>query len=42
MSVQPISPGALVARIWEIYRGQFSVLAVTALILYALQNLVCC
>ncbi|HEV7177208.1 MAG TPA: hypothetical protein VGN29_17030 [Solirubrobacteraceae bacterium] len=37
MSVQPISPGAVIARIWEIYRDQFSVLAVTALILYALQ-----
>ena len=37
MSVQPISPGMVVARIWEIYRDQFSVLAVTALILYALQ-----
>ena len=37
MSVQPVSPGAVVGRIWEIYRDQFSVLAVTALILYALQ-----
>jgi hypothetical protein len=37
MSVQPISPGAVVARIWEIYRDQFGVLAVTALVLYALQ-----
>jgi hypothetical protein len=37
MSVQPISPGQVVARIWEIYRDQFSVLAVTALVLYALQ-----
>jgi hypothetical protein len=37
MSVQPISPGTVVARIWEIYRDQFSVLAVTALVLYAVQ-----
>jgi len=37
MSVQPISPGMVVARIWEIYRDQFGVLAVTALVLYALQ-----
>src|SRR4029079_7637093 len=37
MNVQPVSPGAVVGRIWEIYRDQFSVLAVTALILYALQ-----
>ena len=37
MNAQSISPGAVIARIWEIYRDQFSVLAVTALILYALQ-----
>jgi lipid-A-disaccharide synthase-like uncharacterized protein len=37
MSTQPVSPGAVIARIWQIYRDQFSVLAVTALILYALQ-----
>jgi hypothetical protein len=37
MSVQPISPSAVVARIWEIYRHQFVVLAGTALILYAIQ-----
>jgi hypothetical protein len=37
MSVQPISPGTVVARIWEIYRDQFGVLAMTALVLYALQ-----
>jgi hypothetical protein len=37
MSVQPISPGTVVARIWEIYRDQFGLLAVTALVLYALQ-----
>jgi hypothetical protein len=37
VNAQSISPGAVIARIWEIYRDQFSVLAVTALILYALQ-----
>jgi hypothetical protein len=37
MSVQPIGPGTVVARIWEIYRDQFGVLAATALVLYALQ-----
>ena len=37
MSVQPISPGAVVARILEIYRDQFGVLAGTAVVLYALQ-----
>ena len=37
MNTQSISPGAVIARIWEIYRDQFSVLAATALILYALQ-----
>ncbi|HTU85468.1 MAG TPA: hypothetical protein VMF57_07825 [Solirubrobacteraceae bacterium] len=37
MSVQPISPGAIVARIWELYRDQFSVLVSTAVALYALQ-----
>ena len=30
MGTQPISPGAVVARIWEIYRGQFPMLAGTA------------
>ncbi|MGZ4182102.1 MAG: hypothetical protein ACXVUL_15635 [Solirubrobacteraceae bacterium] len=40
MNVQPISPGAVVARIWEIYRDQFSVLALTALLLYAVQFVV--
>jgi hypothetical protein len=40
MSVQPISPGAVVARIWEIYRDQFSVLVSTAVALYGLQFLV--
>jgi hypothetical protein len=34
--VQRIVPGEVVSRIWEIYRDQFSVLAGTALILYAL------
>ena len=37
MSVQPISPGSVISRIWEIYRGQFVVLVGTAVILYALQ-----
>jgi hypothetical protein len=37
MSVQPISPGAVVARIWEIYRDQFPVLIGTALILFGLE-----
>lgn len=40
MGTQSISPGAIVARIWEIYRGQFEVLAGTAVILYALQFLI--
>ncbi|MGZ4228734.1 MAG: hypothetical protein ACXVTC_21210 [Solirubrobacteraceae bacterium] len=40
MNVQPISPGAVVARIWEIYSDQFSVLALTALLLYAVQFVV--
>jgi len=40
MSVQPISPGAVVSRIWEIYRDQFLVLIGTALVLYALQFVV--
>jgi hypothetical protein len=37
MGVQPIRPGAVVSRIWEIYRDQFGVLIATAVILYALQ-----
>jgi hypothetical protein len=37
MSVQSISPGAVLARIWEIYRDQFSVLVSTAVALYAIQ-----
>jgi hypothetical protein len=37
MSPQLITPGAIVARIWEIYRDQFSTLVGTATILYALQ-----
>ena len=40
MSVQPISPGSVVSRIWEIYRDQFLVLIGTALVLYALQFVV--
>jgi hypothetical protein len=35
MSVQPISPGAVVSRIWQIYRDQFAVLISTAVVLYA-------
>jgi hypothetical protein len=37
MSVQPISPGSVVSRIWEIYRDQFSVLVSTAVALFAIQ-----
>jgi hypothetical protein len=37
MSPQPIRPGSIVERIWEIYRDQFSTLVGTATILYALQ-----
>jgi hypothetical protein len=37
VGAQPISPGAVVSRIWEIYRDQFSVLVSTAVLLYALQ-----
>ena len=37
MGVQPISPGAVVSRILEIYRDQFGVLFGTAVVLYALQ-----
>src|ERR1700761_7119747 len=37
MSVQSISPGVVLARIWEIYRDQFSVLVSTAVALYAIQ-----
>ena len=40
MSVQPISPGAVISRIWEIYRDQFAVLLGTALVLYGLQFVV--
>jgi hypothetical protein len=40
MSVQPISPGAVVSRIWEIYRDQFAVLFGTALILFGLEFVV--
>jgi hypothetical protein len=40
MGTQPISPGAVVPRIWEIYRDQFPVLAGTAAILFALQFLI--
>jgi ABC-type multidrug transport system fused ATPase/permease subunit len=37
MGVQPIKPGVVVARIWEIYRDQFGVLFGLAVVLYALQ-----
>lgn len=37
MGVHSISPGAIVSRIWEIYRDQFGVLFGTAVVLYALQ-----
>ena len=37
MSLQPITPGSVVSRIWDIYRDQFSTLVGTATILYALQ-----
>lgn len=40
MAVQRISPGAVVSRIWEIYRDQFSVLVSTAVALYALQFII--
>jgi hypothetical protein len=40
MGTQAISPGAVVSRIWEIYRDQFPVLAGTAVILYGLQFLI--
>jgi hypothetical protein len=40
MNVQSISPGAIVSRIWEIYRDQFVVLVSTAIALYALEFLV--
>jgi hypothetical protein len=37
MAVQPISPGAVVSRVWHIYREQFNVLVGTAMVLYAVQ-----
>ncbi len=37
MTVQPISPGAIVSRIWDIYRDQFSVLVSTAVVLFSIQ-----
>jgi hypothetical protein len=40
MSVQPISPGSVVSRIWEVYRDQFVVLIGTALVLFAVQFVV--
>jgi hypothetical protein len=40
MSAQRVVLGDVVSRVWEIYRDQFSVLAGTALVLYALQFVV--
>jgi hypothetical protein len=40
MGVQPISPGSVVSRIWDIYLDQSWVLIGTALVLYALQFVV--
>ena len=40
MGAQPISPGAVVSRIWEIYRDQLGVLLGTAVVLYALQFII--
>lgn len=37
MGVRSIQPGAVVSRIWEVYRDQFGVLFGTAVVLYALQ-----
>ncbi len=37
MGVEPIRPGAVVSRVWEIDRDQFGVLFGTAVVLYALQ-----
>jgi hypothetical protein len=37
VSVQSLNPGAVVSRIWAIYREQFGVLFGTAVVLYALQ-----
>lgn len=37
MGVQPLQPGTVVSRIFEIYRDQFGVLFGTAVVLYALQ-----
>ncbi len=37
MSVQPLSPGVVVSRIWEIYRDQFAVLISISLILFGLE-----
>jgi ABC-type multidrug transport system fused ATPase/permease subunit len=37
VSVKPLIPGAVLSRIWEIYRDQFAVLVGTALVLFAVQ-----
>ncbi len=38
--MQPISPGTVVSRIWEIYRDQFPVLFGTAAVVFAVQFVV--
>ena len=40
MSTEHIDPGAVISRVWEIYRDQFSVLFGTAVLLYAIQFVV--
>jgi hypothetical protein len=40
MGVQSISPGAVVSRIWALYRDQFPLLASVAIVLYGLQFVV--
>jgi hypothetical protein len=40
MSVQRISPGSVISRIWQIYRDQTAVLVGTAAVLFALQLVV--
>jgi lipid-A-disaccharide synthase-like uncharacterized protein len=40
VTVQHISPSAIVSRVWEIYRDQFGVLIGTALVLYAVEFVV--
>jgi hypothetical protein len=40
MSVNNISPGEVISRVWEIYRDQFPVLFGTAVLLFAIQFVV--